>query len=110
MNVAPKKKYKIGECVEILSDDVMQHSNCDEFQDTLKLDATKALDESERENCSNFTKKELKRKLSRVEKDEFEGKPAWDVVLAGSKNNVEIKNRTNFAKRHSKIKLSEPSS
>ena len=114
LNVGTKKKDKISDCLEILSDDVMEHSDCDEFQDTPELDEVlaKAKNESERQNCVNFAKKDLKRQLSRIREslDEFECTPAWDVVLAESKNDVEIENCTKFARKDSKRKLSEPSS
>ena len=114
LNVGTKKKDKISDCLEILSDDVMEHSDCDEFQDTPELDEVlaKAKNESERQNCVNFAKKDLKRQLSRIREslDEFECTPAWDVVLAESKNDVEIQNCTKFARKDSKRKLSEPSS
>ena len=107
-NINERKDYSI-EIISSQENDLNGDcaTNCDEEQNTPDLDFILAnvKDETERQNCLNFAKKELKRKLSEQLVENEESTPCLDVVLSKSNSEEERQNCLSFASKCLKRKM-----
>ena len=109
-----KLEDKLDKSVEIpneenddLTDDATRKG--DEFRKTPDLEFVLAnvKNDTERQNCLNFAKNELKRKLSAQYVEEIESTPCLDIVIAKTNSEEERQNCLNFATKSLKRNVSD---